>query len=670
MIHPKYVSMLVAMAGIAGLASASEAQVILVENGEPHAVVVIADHPTRTAQYAADELVRHVEKATGVMLEIAPESKAPDDMHTRIYIGETETAYHFGIDVNSLPREMFVLRSIGNDLFIAGREDDGDPLNPSNPNAGTLFGVYEFLEEVMKVRWLWPGELGTYVPKTGTISVSSINRMQAPDLPYRHIRWGYTSSVYRGASLQDEDIQLGFSQETAEKYGEAMTVLLRRHRMGGRDLSSDMGVSHTYSGWWQRYGEQHPEWFMMRRDGGRGRLDPNRQVHVEVCVTNEELQDYIIEQWNGESTLMLGVVDRSGRCNCENCRAWDGPQPDPIPWFARYVYETDFNARNFFPGATSDRYARFWKTMHKKAQKINPNAKIGVFLYHNEFPAPVTDIPLNKNIYGQFVQWQDPHLRWFPMHEEAYEWVKEQWLGWRKTGIRMGYRPNYLHDGYVMPHFETRQSGDFFKFAHQHGMMSADFDSNTGQWAVQGPRLYMHMRLVNKPGLDIDEIRDEYFSAFGPAADDVRRYFDFWEQYAFDNILPFLDLFDSPLRYLHWPRFAHKAFPPEVLDIGAEILEQALLKTRNSPTEYAERVKFLLTGLEHARLTVELAAVFDGHFEVPENRLEDAGLALNKLVRFRKEHQDSFFSDLWRVTNFWERPRWNMDGQILDYVTE
>ena len=58
----------------------------------------------------------------------------------------------------------------------------------------------------------------------------------------------------------------------------------------------------------------------------------------------------------------------------------------------------------------------------------------------------------------------------------AFEWMKEQWLGWKKTGMRMGYRPNYLLDGYLLPHFETRQSGAFFKFAYENGMEGTDFD--------------------------------------------------------------------------------------------------------------------------------------------------------------------------------------------------
>ncbi len=470
------------------LALPCAAQISLVQDGEARAAIVIANTPTDTARYAAEELAQHVERATGIALEIVAESEAPLELHTRVYIGDTETGQRNGIDTVRLPREAYIMRSVGNDLFIAGREGNGDPLSESNPNAGTLFGVYEFLEHFLGVRWLWPGELGTYAPKTDTVELWAVNDMRAPALAFRGLYLSRIQSVINGGTISQEDARLGFSPEGAAAYGKALKILLRRHRMGGVDIKPPSG--HLFYGWWKRYGKEHPEWFALRKDGTRGHPDPNYN-NTPMCVSNEALQDFVIAQWDGESVLLLGPVDRPGRCICDNCRAWDGPQPENPPWFATYVYGADPRSQELFGGATSDRYARFWKVMREKAAKRNPHAIVSAsFIYENELPAPVLKINLGKNIYGEFVQWQDPHLRYFPMPDEAVEWLKAQWLGWRKTGIRLGYRPNYLHDGYVMPHFETKQEGGFFKFAYEHGMEGARFDSLTGQWAAQGPRLY------------------------------------------------------------------------------------------------------------------------------------------------------------------------------------
>lgn len=640
-------------------------QVSLVRDGKVRAVVIRANQPYAVARYAVRELLWHVEQATGVPLEVIPESEAPAEVHARVYIGETEAARRNGIESERLQREAYTMRSVGNDLFIVGRDDDGDPLRQDNPNVGTLFGVYEFLERFLGVRWLWPGELGTYVPKSKTIEFWSVNETHAPALTFRLMVWSRIRAIAQGGqALSEEDSRLGFSPEGARRYGQALQILLRRHRMGGRDAKPPTG--HAFSGWWQRYGQEHPEWFALRRDGTRGHPDKN-YAHVPMCVSNEQLQDFIVEQWDGESVLLLGPVDRPGRCTCAKCRVWDGPQPETPPWFAERAYATDHRAQELFAGATSDRMGRFWKTIQEKAVKRNPHVLVSVsYIYENEFPAPVTDIDLNSNIYAEFVQWQDPHLRWFPMPDEAFEWIKEQWLGWRRTGIRMGYRPNYLHDGYVMPHFDTWQSGEFFKFAYDHGMEGARFDSLTGQWATQGLRLYMHLRLMNKPKMGIKTIRDEYFSAFGPAARTMQRYFDYWENYALDNRMRFIELYwNVGWRYSHYVRRAHVAFPAECFKTAQELLNQALAEARKHPlNEFAERVRFIQLGLEHARLARNLAAIYDGKEVVPADRLEQAKDALQKLVKFRKDREHTYFSDLLHVTSFWERPRMNLEALV------
>jgi hypothetical protein len=627
---------------------------MVVTNSKPQAVVVTADGPTETGIYAVKELVKHVNLATDVTLDIVPESKAPIEVHTHIYVGETKAARMQGIDVERLPRETFVMRSVGNDLFILGRESDAGPLDRNNPDAGTLFGVYEFLETFVGVRWLWPGELGTYVPRTNTISLPSVRQTEAPALLFRSLKnWEHEMTE------NDENTRLGFSPDVARNYHEALVVLYRRHRMGGTDARPSTGHNKID---WRTHGEEHPDWFVLTRDGKRGNPKPgSKDPQVSLCITNEELQNYIVEeQWDGKSTLVLGPEDAVGRCMCDKCRAWDGPQPETPPWFATTMYEDDRN--DVFYGQTSDRYARFWKVIREKAAKRNPNVLVSVsFFYENEFTAPVTDIKLNKNFYGEFVQWRDAHLRYFPMPDAAFEWIKEQWLGWKKTGIRMGYRPNYLHDGYMLPHFETWQSGEFFKFAYKHGMEGTYFDSNTGQWAVHGLRLYMHLRLHSDPELEIQKIRQEYFSAFGPASKSVERYCNYWENYALDNVLNFIQHMEVR-RYAKYPLEAHEAFPLPVFAPATAILAQAMEEARTgSRPEFAERVKFLQVGLEHARLTVKLAAIQNGNKNAPKDRLDEARKTLRKLVQFRKDHQHLFFSDLYHVTYYWEGRNWNMD---------
>ena len=58
------------------------------------------------------------------------------------------------------------------------------------------------------------------------------------------------------------------------------------------------------------------------------------------------------DQWDGKSVLRLGPGDRPGRCTCHRGRAWDGPQPENPPWFAKLIYGSEPREKGLFPGAT------------------------------------------------------------------------------------------------------------------------------------------------------------------------------------------------------------------------------------------------------------------------------------------------------------------------------
>ena len=269
------------------------AEVIVVKDGIPQAAIVTSENPTETARYAVKELVKHVKCATGMELKVVTESRVPTDLHSLIYVGETKTAFGNGIDAQNLPRETFVMRSVGNDLFILGKESDSDPLDKSNPDVGTLFGVYEFLEKYVGVRWLWPGELGTYVPRTKTIALPAIKQLEEPALLFRNMR-----NHGHNIDPNSKDALLGFSPDVAKDYNKALNVLYRRHRMGGMDARPATGHSKVD---WKLYGKEHPEWFVLTYDGKRGNPKPGRaDPQVSLCVSNEELQDFIVDQWDGK----------------------------------------------------------------------------------------------------------------------------------------------------------------------------------------------------------------------------------------------------------------------------------------------------------------------------------------------------------------------------------
>ena len=108
-------------------------QVCLVRDGRPLAVVVTAVKPSQVATYAVEELVNHVRKATGQQLPVAVETAIPAGYGSRIFVGVSEAARKQGIDADKLEIEEYVLRTVGSDLYIVGKELHPEQYHGSRP---------------------------------------------------------------------------------------------------------------------------------------------------------------------------------------------------------------------------------------------------------------------------------------------------------------------------------------------------------------------------------------------------------------------------------------------------------------------------------------------------------------------------------------------------------
>ena len=135
--------------------------------------IVVDAKAAPTAKLAASNLQEYIQKVSGAKLDIvsdAVESKG------NIFVGEREE-----LVTNLKPEGYRIVAKDGN-LYITGRDGAGVVYGIRNPwrrpevynealqlgafgEAGTLYGVNNFLEKYVGVRFYWPGELGTVIPK-------------------------------------------------------------------------------------------------------------------------------------------------------------------------------------------------------------------------------------------------------------------------------------------------------------------------------------------------------------------------------------------------------------------------------------------------------------------------------------------------------------------------
>jgi len=194
---------------------------------------------------AAEELQRYVKETTGVLLPIGAEMPPAGPV---ILVGRSEYTDRLKIRVDRLKPSGFVVARIDRGVAIVGRD--------ANANAdwyaesGTLWGVYDFIERFLGVRWYYPGPLGTVVPHVEELTVPAVRYTDAPHFAKR--RYGRFHGTLRTPLPPSADM---FPHVGAKYRNE--------------DLAGIPVAAHTTRNWISLYGETHPEYFEVGRDGAR-----------------------------------------------------------------------------------------------------------------------------------------------------------------------------------------------------------------------------------------------------------------------------------------------------------------------------------------------------------------------------------------------------------------
>ena len=574
--------------GLLALANDAFASLPIVVEGRARAAIVLPAEPSRVAQYAAQELAYHIQKASGAALEVVREGPESKNAEALIFVGPTTAAARAGVEPSKLPPDAFALRTCDHAVFIAGRDSGGKPLDPDTW-AGTLFGVYEVLENVMGVRWLWPGELGEHVPPAKSIAIPDLDRTESPQLLIRRLR--STLDGRPGAAAGDT-----FSPAALKKVRADEEIWLRRQRMGH---SRKMRWGHAFTGWWEKYGEEHPDWFNLLEDGKRGPQYGNRGDRTAMCTSSAGFQEQVISNWlkdcaaspDNKPNINGCENDVFGRCQCGTCRSWDVPRKD----------ESEYPERFSKYGIVSDRYARFWRTLQESAAKRDPDAIVTGYAYVNYAPPPVRE-KLNGQVWIGLV----PDA-FFPRSETEHRQCLSMWDGWAATGCKLFLRPNYTLEGYCMPYLYMHQFANEFAHHAARGMIATDFDSLTAMWATQGPQCYLFARWQSCLDKNVDQVLAEYYGGFGSAATQVQAYFDEWERYTTssrDSFAKAATRFNA--NWATYPRMAHECFPPAAFERSRNLLDEAAVAARADARALA-RVEFLRKGLTHAEKCAQVS---------------------------------------------------------------
>lgn len=289
------------------LAAASDAgSVTLVESGRSRAVIVVRKGASATEQFAASELQRYIERATGAKLDVTSSIPATG-LH--VWVGNAGLAR-----AKELGDEGVRIEAQGQAVRIMGGSD-----------RGTLYGVYTFLEKHVGVRWYAPGDRGEWVPKKATLRVPEGVSEQKPAFAYRSFTYvGHPSRGQEAAEVCEWLLRNRVNVVVSRGWPEDLSqdeFLAQRGAAIGR-WNTHSWLRHVPP---ERFAKSHPEYYAL---GPKGRSA--RPRWSKLCTTNPELLRVVAHV--AREDLHRRVCDRIypltesdglGWCTCPRCQTVD-----------------------------------------------------------------------------------------------------------------------------------------------------------------------------------------------------------------------------------------------------------------------------------------------------------------------------------------------------------
>ena len=212
---------------------------------------------------AAAELKTHLDKITGADFEVVPEA-AYTNQGPAIYLGKTEFATKHGIDFSTFAPEEWLIKTVDGSLIITGSRING-----------TLFGVYDLLENQLGCHWF--AFDSTYIPNNPDISLGNLDIRKQPSFADRMILSHPPRGSHAGPTLVTPETETAFR------------LFVKRSR-DHRNNQSPLAISkqyyfcHNFYSFVspEKYFKTHPEYFSMNEKGERfyGRLG-------ELCMNEK-----------------------------------------------------------------------------------------------------------------------------------------------------------------------------------------------------------------------------------------------------------------------------------------------------------------------------------------------------------------------------------------------
>ena len=483
--------------------------VTLVRAGVAAAVIVAPSKPGPLLRAAIDDLRLHLAKVTGARLAIM--AAPSNDMASVVVRVCPDDKVLFP---DAIGAEGFAVMTGPGTVTLGGQDE-----------AGAVWAIYDFLERSVGVRWYWPEELmatewiGTYLPRTDTLTVAPVHWTDAPFFRKREI-W-----------------------PSAGRTGSADVAALHR-RLRSYDSWPVKLIVHAPHKWDTLYKETRPEIFQLRADGQRdfSMLCYGNPATLKTYLEQIELQRANPKAYDWASGL--GILDGKSvtvspadipvACACKECQAlWN-------PGGGQY-------------GTASKVVATFVAALGREVKKRWPDLTV-IFLPYKNYTYAPEGIVFPDNVEVQICGMPGLSLYKEPAINTSEQANIDAWS--RLTGRRI---QNWHYScwpedrtlaAYLFPHVISAHYR-----ANRDKTVGSFINGERNHWPRQHVSLYVWLKTLWNPEFDADVAIEGFVTRmYGPAAKPMREVIGMqikgWE----DSRWPNAAFSPKPIYEMSYPR--------------------------------------------------------------------------------------------------------------------
>jgi hypothetical protein len=367
------VGLLLSIVLVAGMADASESVDLHDMQGWD---IVVAHDASPSERYAAEEFRDHFGRATGIRLPLTGSARGAAG-HVLVGPGAA------GMDPGDFGPEDLCIKVGKGCIAIAG----GRP-------RGTLYGVYAFLEDYLRVRFLTADH--THVPRlAGPAVVGPFERTYRPPLSFR---WPYYGENVAAP---------GFAARLR------VNTVTDDARLGGR---TPIGlISHTFHRELPScvYDREHPEYYALR-DGRRLTPFDEDFSTTQPCLSNPDVLGITTQQVlkdiansPGRRNVAVSQNDNANYCQCPECREIDEREGTPMGSLLAFVNAVADEVAKHHPDVKVGTLAYMYSRRPPKHLRPRPNVQIQLCSIECCMIHPIDDpgCPLNVEFCRDLSGW-------------------------------------------------------------------------------------------------------------------------------------------------------------------------------------------------------------------------------------------------------------------------